>query len=672
MEILAYAADAVTPFNLVLAVLGVVIGTVLGALPGLSSTFSVAVMLPMTFTMAPVSALIFLGAVYTGSTYGGAYTAILVNTPGTPQNIATTFDGFPMAKRGDGNLAITLACLASVAGGLVGALALFAFAPPLAEFALAFGPVEYFWLAVLGLTLIATLSEGSLVKGGISGCFGMAISLIGIAVVSGDTRYTFDLQALLGGIHLVPAVIGLLCVPVLMDLVSVPQAHLDPPKSGTGLRLGEALRLAWRGKVALTRGAILGTVIGVLPAAGGAIASLVAYSETKRSAKNPRAFGTGEPDGVLTTESANNATVGGGLIPTFVLGIPGTPADAVILGALLVHGVRIGPSLFTQQGAIIYTFIFSLLLATVLMLPIGLVMGRYAYRIILGIPKTFLVPLVAFFTIIGSYAIRSDVNDVVFMLVLGILGWFFDRVGFPPAPVVLGALLGPIAEQGYVQGLVIGRATDNIMGQFFGRPIGMVIIAMIVATLLFPYVKAWLRQRRAAAEGHAVMAVAIEAAPGGGDEGPGGLGVRLVDCVAGLVVIALGALLIVESRSFTELGALYPQAVGWVTMALGAILIVRRLLRWRRRPALEPVKGSLTRRTLFVVMLAGWGLSLPWIGIVAGGVIGLAGLAAVANFERWTGRRVVVHAAGLATIFLFVVYVMDQFLSVPMPHGSLF
>ena len=343
MEILAYAADAVTPFNLVLAVLGVVIGTVLGALPGLSSTFSVAVMLPMTFTMAPVSALIFLGAVYTGSTYGGAYTAILLNTPGTPQNIATTFDGFPMAKRGDGNLAITLACLASVAGGLVGALALFAFAPPLAEFALAFGPVEYFWLAVLGLTLIATLSEGSLVKGGISGCFGMAISLIGIAVVSGDTRYTFDLQALLGGIHLVPAVIGLLCVPVLMDLVSVPQAHLDPPKSGTGLRLGEALRLAWRGKVALTRGAILGTVIGVLPAAGGAIASLVAYSETKRSAKNPRAFGTGEPDGVLTTESANNATVGGGLIPTFVLGIPGTPADAVILGALLVHGVRHRP-----------------------------------------------------------------------------------------------------------------------------------------------------------------------------------------------------------------------------------------------------------------------------------------------------------------------------------------
>jgi len=670
MELLAYGAEAITAFNLALAVLGVVLGVVLGALPGLSSTFAVAVLLPTTFTMAPVSALIFLGAVYTGSTYGGAYTAILVNTPGTPQNIATTFEGYPMAQRGDGNLAITLACIASVVGGLVGALALLTVAPPLAEFALAFGPVEYFWLAVLGLTLIATLSEGNLVKGAISGCFGLALSLVGISVVSGDTRYTFGIQALLGGIHLVPAVIGLLCVPVLMDLVSVPQPHLRPPKSGSGLRIGEALRLAWKAKTSLVRGSVLGTGIGVLPAAGGSIASLVAYSETRRTARNPRDFGKGAPEGILATESANNATVGGGLIPTFVLGIPGTPADAVILGALLVHGVRTGPTLFTEQGAIIYTFIFSLLLATVLMLPVGLIVGRYAYRAILDVPKTFLVPLVAFFTIIGSYAIQNNVNDVVFMLLLGMFGWLIGRAGIPPAPMVLGALLGPIAEQGYVQGLVIGRATGDVFGQFFGRPISLVIMVMILATLLLPSLLSWRRRRlaRAAHKGERAEGpprMAEKPSP------TRAIGAQLVDIATATAVVLFGALLVTESGSFTNMGALFPRAVGWMTFALGVILAARRLLRWGTRPEIRPMEGSLLRRMVFLVVLAFWGLSLPWIGIVAGAVAGLTGLVAVSNFESWSPRRLITHVFGLAGAFLFVVYIMENVLLVPMPHGQL-
>jgi putative tricarboxylic transport membrane protein len=226
----------------------------------------------------------------------------------------------------------------------------------------------------------------------------------------------------------------------------------------------------------------------VLPAAGGSIASLVAYSETRRASSRPEAFGTGEPEGVLSSESANNATVGGGLIPTFVLGIPGTPADAVILGALLIHGVRTGPSLFTERAPLIYTFIFGLLIATLLMLPVGLLMGRYAYGAIVSISKTFLVPLVAFFTIIGSYAIHNDVNDVVVMLVLGVFGWLIARVGIPAAPMVLGLLLGPIAEQGFGQGVIIGTATGSVWAQFFGRPIALAIIALIVLTLFAPYV----------------------------------------------------------------------------------------------------------------------------------------------------------------------------------------
>ena len=253
-----------------------------------------------------------------------------------------------------------------------------------------------------------------------------------------------------------------------------------------GYRLAEALGLCRRAWGTLTRGSLIGTGIGILPAAGGSIASLVAYSETRRASRHPQTFGTGEPRGLMASESANNATVGGGLIPTFVLGIPGTPADAVILGALLIHGVRTGPALFTERAALIYTFIFGLFIATLLMLPVGLLMGRYAYGAIVSIPKTFLVPLVAFFTIIGSYAIHNDVNDVVAMLALGVFAWLVGRLGIPAAPMVLGLLLGPIAEQGYGQAVIIGTATGSVGAQFFGRPIALAIIALIVITLLAP------------------------------------------------------------------------------------------------------------------------------------------------------------------------------------------
>lgn len=488
---LAYLLDALTPFNLLLALLGVAGGTVIGALPGLSATMAVAVLVPLTFTMNPASALIMLGAIYTGAIYGGAYAAILVNTPGTPSAIATTFDGYPMAKRGDGDLAVTLACLASVVGGLVGALCLLLLAPPLAEVALKFGPVEYFWMAMLGLTLISALSEGSLLKGLMGASLGLLMSTIGVAEIGADVRYTGGSRVLLGGIEVVSALIGLYCVPVLIDLVATPDRHLKVPEQTRGFRLLEALSISWQGKMNLLRSSVIGTLVGILPGAGGSIAGLVAYSEARRVAARPEDFGHGEPAGIQATESANNATVGGGFIPTLVLGIPGTPPDAVILGALLIQGIRTGPSLFADGGGIVYTFIWGLLIATVLMLPVGLLIGRYAYQFIITVPKALLVPGVAFMTVIGSYAIRNNVSDVVIMLVLGIGGWVLGRFGFTASPIVLGLILGPIAEQGFVQGYLIGNATGNVWGQFFGRPIAMGIIALIIISLAYP----WLRKR---------------------------------------------------------------------------------------------------------------------------------------------------------------------------------
>ena len=478
---------AITPFNLALALFGVLAGTVVGSIPGLTATMALAVLVPITFAMEPASALILLGAIYTGAIYGGAYAAILLNTPGTPSAIATTFDGYPMAKRGEGDLAVALACFASVFGGTVGALALLFLAPPLSKVALAFGPVEYFWLSVFGLSLIASLSNGNLMKGLAGGAFGMLLSTVGVAEISADIRLTFGSQTLIGGFGVVGALIGLYCIPVLIDLVAVPDRHLKVEENVKAVRIGDAFHLALRTKFNLVRSSVIGTLVGILPGAGGSVAGLVAYSEAKRTAKSHQKFGEGEADGIMATESANSATVGGGFIPTLVLGIPGTPPDAIVLGALLVQGVRTGPAMFTQSGSIVYTFIYGLLIATFLMLPAGLLIGRYAYKSIVTIPKAVLVLAVGFMTIIGTFSIRNSVSDVIIMLCLGVFGWVVARFGFAASPIVLGLILGPIAEQGFVQGWTIGAATNNLFGMFFGRPISQGILAFTLITLILPF-----------------------------------------------------------------------------------------------------------------------------------------------------------------------------------------
>ncbi len=483
LEILA---GALSPMNLVLAFAGVVLGTVIGALPGLSATMAVAVLVPFTFTLDPAAGLIALGAVYTGAIYGGAYSAILVNTPGTPAAIATALDGFPMAKRGDGDLAISLSCFSSAFGGIIGALALLLLAPPLATVALKFGPVEYFWLAIFGLSLIAVLSQKSILKGLLGGAIGLLLSTVGSAVVGGDVRYTFGQPALLGGIHIIPALIGLYCVPVLLTMVSSSEPHVERAEKGKGLRIGETLLLMWRSKFNLLRSSVLGTLVGILPAAGGAVAGLVAYSEARRTSRESATFGKGAVDGVIASESANSATVGGGFVPTLVLGIPGTPPDAIILGALMVQGIRVGPNLFVEQGDIVFTFIIGLLLATVMMIPTGLFIGRAAYRAITLIPKSSLVASISVLIVVGSFAVEANPTHVTMMVALGLFGWMAQRFGFEPSPIVLGLILGPIAEQGFVQGYLIGNAGSSLWSEFFGRPISLVIIAFTVLTLTWP------------------------------------------------------------------------------------------------------------------------------------------------------------------------------------------
>ena len=665
MEMLSYLVDALSPFNLVLAVAGVTLGTIIGALPGLSATMAVAILVPFTFAMSPASGLIALGAIYTGAIYGGAFAAILVNTPGTPSSISTTFDGYPMAKRGDGGLAVTLATIASVIGGLVGALTLLLLAPPLSGVALMFGPPEYFWLAVLGLTLISALSAGNTVKGLIGGCIGLLMSAVGVAVVGGDVRYTLDTQFLLGGIDITSAIIGLYCIPVVIDLVATRAGHLTVLDDKGGFRLRESMRILLGGKLNLLRSSSIGTVIGMLPGAGGSIAGLIAYSEARRTSRNPERFGTGEPAGVIATESSNNATVGGGFIPTLVLGIPGTPPDAIILGALLVQGLKIGPSLFNEQGGIVYTFMYGLLIATVLMLPIGLLLGRYAYRSIVRIPKSLLVPTVAFLTVVGSFAIHSNPEDTKMMVLLGVVAWVLQRYGFSPSPIVLGLVLGQIAEQGFVQAWMIGNATGSTAAMFFGRPISLAIVVFAVLTLVWPLLrKLWRRGPKATERTDLVVEPAAQAPAQYRDTPAIAWGIAF----AALAWAAYG-----ETADMTPMGAVFPGAISTMLGLLSLLLIGTQVRRPARPASATPeAGGSMPRRVALVAVIAAWAMLMPVVGFFTTGLTAFLAIIAIATFDRLDARTAAIYAfTGLLVVGSFQV-LMDGVLGLRMPMGWLY
>jgi len=652
-----YILAALSPLNLVFALLGVAAGTIIGSIPGLTATMAVAVLVPITFGLPPESALILLGAIYTGAIYGGAYAAILLNTPGTPSAIATTFDGYPMAQRGDGDLAVTVACLSSVTGGLVGALALLLLAPPLARAALAFGPVEYFWLAIFGLSLIAALSTGNFLKGMIGAGFGILLAMIGISETSAEVRYTFGSETLLGGIEVVSALIGLYCVPVLIDLVARPERHLQAPGTTRGFRLREAASTIVREKLNLLRSSVIGTLVGALPGAGGSIAGLVAYSEARRTARSKPPYGEGNPGGIVASESANNATVGGGFIPTLVLGIPGTPPDAVILGALLVQGVRTGPALFSGGSDIVYTFISGLFLATLLMLPVGLLIGRFAYGAIAQAPKAALVPVVAFMTVIGSFAIRNSLSDVLIMVVLGLFGWLARRFGFAVSPIVLGLILGRIAEEGFVQSWTIGAALGDLPGQFFGRPLSIAIIALTLMSFLYPF---WPRIRQ--------MLRRAPHEPVGGDEAPPSAILRDLAAIAVMAAVATTALVL--SFELNPDAAVFPRTIALGMLVFCGLAAAQTLL--TRRVSEDHMLGSWPRRIALAAALLAFVALTPLLGFAAAGVLMALALMRVAEYDRRGPKAWLILGGSVVAAVLAFSLTFRELLAVPLPRGLLF
>lgn len=460
---------------------GTMLGIVLGALPGIGSTVAVAMILPFTLTMTQAPAILLLLAIYAGSVYGGSISAILINTPGTPQSAATCFDGFPMARRGDAGKALGWATIASVIGGLTSAVVLIFAAPQLAAFALNFGPIETFALILLGLTCIVSVSEGSLLKGLIAGFLGLFLSTVGGDPLTGEARFTFGEFQLIAGFNLLAVVIGVFALSeVLIRAAALPDNDMKLVKF-SGLVLPKLSEWSGRYK-GLAKSVMIGNVIGILPGTGAATAAFISYAEARRSSPRRDNFGKGEPDGLIASESANNAVTGGALVPTMALGIPGDAITAVMLATLTLHGVTPGIRLMSENPVLMAAIFSGFFIINLMLLPFGMIVSRLAAPI-LRIKEAYMLVMITLLCTVGVYFVRGNPFDLLVMALAGIIGFILRRQGFPMAPLVIGMVLGPTLEISLRQGLII---TDGRFGAFFtGHPIaaGLIVIALLMLSL---------------------------------------------------------------------------------------------------------------------------------------------------------------------------------------------
>lgn len=457
---------------------GTFLGLAIGALPGLSATMGIALILPLTFTMEPVNAIGMMMGVYIGGMAGGAVSATLLNIPGTPSAVVTCMDGYPMAKSGRGAEALGWAAFASGFGSIISWLALTFFSPKLASLCTSFGSPEYAALAFFGLTIIAAVSGKSLLKGLIAGMLGIALSFVGTDPIWGDLRFTFGNINLMSGISSIPAMIGLYSIPqILLSCVGEENPHVDVK----GLKLknfAPSMKSIWKEKWNIIRSSIIGTAIGIIPATGGNIAAFIAYDQAKRASKEPESFGKGNYQGVIASEAANNGVCGGALIPMLTLGIPGDSVTAVLMGGLVIHGMRPGPALFTDYGDVMTQIFTTVLIATILMVAIQCV-GIKLFVRVLNVPINYLNAALVILSLVGSYALRGNYFDVLLTLGIGFAGYLLIKGGFPTAPIVLGLVLGSMFEGETRRALKLSGGSMSI---FFTRPVACVflVIGMIV------------------------------------------------------------------------------------------------------------------------------------------------------------------------------------------------
>lgn len=477
--------------------LGSAVGIIFGAIPGLSVVMALVLFLPFTYTMAPEMGISFLISVYIGATSGGLISTILLNMPGTPNSVATTFDGVPMRNKGEAYKALGMGIVFSFLGTVFSFIVLVLISPQLAKIAIKFGPHEYFAVAVFSIVLVSSMAGPNLKKNFFSAALGIAIATIGLSPVDAVRRFTFDSPQLLGGFETLTMLIGLFAIKEILETSQTIKLEDEDSSSvaeiggtkGFGFTLKEFIAQKWNFLIS----AIVGVVVGIIPGIGGSSSNLIAYEAVRNRSKHPEKFGTGIPDGVVAAETSNNASIGGALIPLLTLGIPGDGSTAVLLGAFMINGIAPGPLLFENQPGLVYTIFSAVLIGALIMLILEFG-GLRVFVKILKISPYVLLPIVLMFTTVGAYALANRTFDVVAILFFGLLGFFFYKFKVPTPPFIIGFILGGMAEENLRRGLILSN--DSFL-DFFAKPITAVLLVLTIAYLVYVVVKNSRKQKEA-------------------------------------------------------------------------------------------------------------------------------------------------------------------------------
>lgn len=484
------------PVSIVLLFAGVAVGIVFGSIPGLSGAMAVALFLPVTFAMESADAFTLLVALYIGGISGGLISAILLNIPGTSSSIATCFDGAPMAKKGEAAKALGTGVVFSFIGGLFSFLVLIFVAPFLAKITLKFSAVEYFGVCIFALTMIVALAGNNMLKGLLAGCLGLTLSLVGMAPIDGAKRFTFGIDELSSGFDVLPTLVGIFAVTEVLAYAEqvIKSGRTEMIRQNLKIRgFGFTKAEFWEQKWNALRSSVIGTGIGILPGIGGSVAGIMSYIAAKKSSKHPEKFGTGIMDGVVATETANNAVIGGALIPLLTLGIPGDGVTAMLLGAFMIHGLTPGPLLFTNAAPLVYSIFAACIIANVVMLILELFGMRIFVRL-LSIPKYILLPAVLILCTVGAFAANNRIFDAKSILFFGVLGYLMAKVKLPVAPFILSFILGDLVETNLRRGL---QFTGGSFWAFFKSPIAAVFMLIAIAFIAWTTVKNVINMRRA-------------------------------------------------------------------------------------------------------------------------------------------------------------------------------
>lgn len=477
------------PINIFLMIFGVSLGILFGAIPGLTSCIAIALCLPLTYTMSPHSAFALLIALFVGGISGGLISAILINIPGTPASVATTFDGSPLAKNGQASKALGVGIVFSFLGTVFSCIILIFLAPSLAQFALNFSAYEYFAISLFSLSLIGVLFGNNIMKGLLAGLLGLAVSLIGLAPIDGLRRFTFGMTELTTGFSSIPAMVGLFAIAeIIKSAMDTQEATVAEYKPGKIKGFGFSMKEFFGQTKNFLISAFIGTFIGILPGIGATTSNIMAYAAVKKASKYPEKFGTGVIDGIVASETSNNAVIGGAMVPLISLGIPGDANTAMLLGALMIHGLTPGPALIRNNGDLVYSIFVAILISAVIMLFVEF-FGMRLFVQMLRVPKHILLPMVMVLCCVGAISVSGRMFDVYTLIGFGLLGFVLQEYGFPRAPFVLGIILGTDLETNLRQALQLGK---NSIIPFFSRPISglfLMITIMIIANIAYQQIK---------------------------------------------------------------------------------------------------------------------------------------------------------------------------------------